>query len=177
MTVRDDAFDVYEALRMIGAESPASRVAAQIRCPFHAGGKEMNASARVYPATQSVYCFTCGQSWDAVGLLKQAMGIEAGEAIQLLRGRVDTTPLRGDSGAVEVLCEHLLAAVELDLPPDRRRAALESADALLVAAARGSVEAPAVRAWLRQIIASTGSAHQSLIRWKPAISPAARERL
>lgn len=36
----------------------------QISCPFH--GADRHASARVYPDSNSMYCFFCNETWDAV---------------------------------------------------------------------------------------------------------------
>lgn len=42
----------------------------QISCPFH--GKDRNASARIYPESNSIHCFYCGESWDVISFWARA---------------------------------------------------------------------------------------------------------
>lgn len=45
----------------------SSKVTQQIHCPVH---KDRTPSARVYADGNTVYCFTCAQRWDVIGLVK-----------------------------------------------------------------------------------------------------------
>lgn len=42
----------------------------QIPCPFH--GRDLHKSARVYPQTNSLYCWACGKGWDVISYWAQA---------------------------------------------------------------------------------------------------------
>lgn len=54
----------------------------QISCPFH--GKDATPSARHYPATNSMYCFTCKKAWDPISFLMEKRGSRFKEAVDLL---------------------------------------------------------------------------------------------
>jgi len=45
----------------------------KMSCPFH--GADTDPSAKVYPETNSLYCWTCSSSWDAISFYAQANGM------------------------------------------------------------------------------------------------------
>lgn len=65
------------------------------RCPVH---NDSSPSAKVYVESNSVYCFTCGESWRPVGLYADGMGVGFGEALRELLGRSGVATSRVASG-------------------------------------------------------------------------------
>ena len=53
----------------------------QISCPFH--GKDSKPSARHYPDTNSVYCFTCKKSWDPIRFMMDKRAMRFKEVLDL----------------------------------------------------------------------------------------------
>jgi len=54
----------------------------QISCPFH--GQDSSPSMRVYPHTNSCYCWTCKESWDPVSYTMRRRGLRFIEALAAL---------------------------------------------------------------------------------------------
>ena len=71
---------VYELLSKLGIDYGYS-FTHQIICPFH---DDIRPSARVYHETDSIHCWTCGQSWDVIGIVKQAKGFSFFDALDWL---------------------------------------------------------------------------------------------
>jgi len=54
----------------------------QISCPFH--GADASPSARHYPETNSMYCFTCKKSWDPISFVMEKRETSFKEAVDFL---------------------------------------------------------------------------------------------
>lgn len=66
-------FDMLKQVAPASFQAIRSReVGHKIPCPFaearHAKGADKNPSAKFFPETQSVYCWTCHGSWDVISL-------------------------------------------------------------------------------------------------------------
>jgi hypothetical protein len=70
----------------------------QISCPFH--GPDRSPSARHYPETNSIYCFTCKKSWDPVSFVMSKRGIRFKEAVNHLakKAGISTAGVWGSVG-------------------------------------------------------------------------------
>ena len=72
----------------------------QASCPFH--GRDTKKSLRVYPQTNSAYCFTCAQSWDVIDFWAQINEwwkdgrLDSGRAIHDLSKRYDLHHIKPD---------------------------------------------------------------------------------
>jgi DNA primase len=55
----------------------------QIHCPFH--GADINKSARVYPETDTVYCFTCDKKWNVISFVQEQEELTFVEALRFIR--------------------------------------------------------------------------------------------
>ena len=73
----------------------------QIRCPFH--GKDTGPSARVFPETDSIYCWSCDQSWDVLdfwadinGWEKEDGSLDIGRAIKDLADKYQLYEKKSD---------------------------------------------------------------------------------
>lgn len=55
---------LHKVLEEVGIHLPQVLKPQQMSCPFH--GKDVKQSARYYPETNSMYCFTCKKSWDPI---------------------------------------------------------------------------------------------------------------
>lgn len=59
--------------------------ASQFICPFHKFGQEHRPSARFYPDTDSMHCFTCNRSWTPLQFHAEASDATIKEAALQLR--------------------------------------------------------------------------------------------
>jgi hypothetical protein len=73
----------------------------QINCPFH--GADLGPSARVFPETNSMYCWACDRSWDVLdfwaeinGWIKDDGSLDIGRAIKDLADRFDIANYKQD---------------------------------------------------------------------------------
>lgn len=57
--------------------------AEQLSCPF-GHRPDINKSARYYPDSETIYCFTCGKTWDVVEAVKDAEGVDTATACKFL---------------------------------------------------------------------------------------------
>jgi len=74
---------IFDALKAVGAQT-ASPGTHQIRCPIH---DDRTPSARVYADENRVYCFTCGQRWDAIDLIRLKFHLTFEQAVEWLERR------------------------------------------------------------------------------------------
>jgi DNA primase len=65
----------------------------QFSCNLHGDGKDGKPSARVYPGSNSWYCFACDRTRDAVATVREREGIGFKEALQLLEHKFNLPPL------------------------------------------------------------------------------------
>ena len=77
--------NIFTALREIGLDVEPREGPQQIRCPFHKGGNESSPSARVYE--DSVYCFTCQESWNGYALIARSEGIDYATAYRRMKAK------------------------------------------------------------------------------------------
>ena len=56
----------------------------QFRCDLHGDGSDNAPSARVYPDTNSWYCFACGRARDVISTVMEKEGVEYSKACRLL---------------------------------------------------------------------------------------------
>ena len=73
---------ILTALRHYGFPVYDGGAKQQFPCRFHGDGTDVTPSARVYPDTNSAYCWVCQESWDVVGLVKRAEGMNFGDAVR-----------------------------------------------------------------------------------------------
>lgn len=78
---------IYPVLQAYGVEFYGGGLPEQIHCPFH--GTDVNKSARVYPETNSVYCFTCDKSWDVIHFIQDKEELTFPETLRLIRATWD----------------------------------------------------------------------------------------
>lgn len=69
----DYGYDVYEG----GGEQ-------QFRCDLHGDGSDNAPSARVYPESNSFFCFACGKARDSVALVMEKEGSDFNKSCSLL---------------------------------------------------------------------------------------------
>lgn len=89
ITLANDSTDIISVCRVIGMSVPDFAYVASMKlyCPFgevsHADGGQSKAF-RVYPETNSSYCFACGEAFSPVKLLATARDITPTEAADVL---------------------------------------------------------------------------------------------
>jgi len=88
----------------------------QFRCDLHGTGHDDKPSARVYPDSNSWYCFGCGLTRDPIATLRAKQDLGFWQAVQVLEQAVGLKPLPMDYGSDERGEGHL-AAVRAQLDP------------------------------------------------------------
>lgn len=73
---------IYAVLAMYNVDFIGGCFKEQINCPFH--GADINKSARVYPETNTLFCFTCDKQYDVIEFVKAKEEISFGKACSLL---------------------------------------------------------------------------------------------
>ena len=68
----------------------------QFSCDLHGDGRDGRPSARVYPASNSWYCFACDRTRDPIQTVREKEGIEFWPAVKLLEESVGLDPLPYD---------------------------------------------------------------------------------
>lgn len=74
-----NAVTMAELLVEHGTDLRTPEVEEQISCPFH--GSDRRPSARHYPETNSIHCFTCHKSWDPFQFIMEKKGLRFREAV------------------------------------------------------------------------------------------------
>jgi DNA primase len=82
-------------VREIGGEQ-------QFRCDLHGDGSDNAPSARVYPQSNTFYCFACGRARDSITLVMEKEGVEFGKACFLLEKKYGLTTWVSESKKPEV---------------------------------------------------------------------------
>ena len=70
----------------------------QFSCDLHGDGRDTKPSARVYPDSASFYCFACGESRDAISLVREKEGVSFGAALKVLESRYGLPALPWEDG-------------------------------------------------------------------------------
>ena len=65
----------------------------QFPCDMHGDGRDTKPSARVYPQTNSWYCFACGKARDVIATVQEREDIGFWEAIRILERMAGLPPL------------------------------------------------------------------------------------
>ena len=73
----------------------------QFSCDLHGDGSDSKPSARVYPDSNSWYCFACGKVRDAISTVREKWGYSFPEACKYLEDKygVDYTPSAYSQGS------------------------------------------------------------------------------
>lgn len=95
VTVANEKVPITTVLSMLGVEvfDGSNR---KIRCPFgkvyHSDGG-IDPAMRVYPETNSCYCFSCTQYFTPVGIASQALDMGLRDTAEMLLDRIGHRPL------------------------------------------------------------------------------------
>ena len=86
----------------------------QFSCDLHGDGKDMKPSARVYPVSNSWYCWACGKARDAVETIREKMGVGFGEALSWIEKQYGLPPMPWEpSDHKTTLSEELVARIDV----------------------------------------------------------------
>lgn len=93
----------------------------QFSCNLHGDGRDGKPSARVYPVSNSWYCFACGVSRDAIKLVREREGLDWARACSVLERKYGLPPLpkTDDDDADETEPESTSDKVRSALNPTR----------------------------------------------------------
>ena len=65
----------------------------QYPCDLHGDGRDGKASGRLYPTSNSTYCFACGRARDGVAFTMEKEGLKFNEALDKIERRYALPPL------------------------------------------------------------------------------------
>jgi DNA primase len=88
----------------------------QFQCDLHGDGRDGKPSGRVYPSSNSMYCFACGRARDAVALAMEKEGLSFGDALTKLEGRYGLPPLPDSLTDLDDVHEPTLAELFAEQP-------------------------------------------------------------
>lgn len=99
---------IVRGARFVGTEMPDTPGNMKLYCPFghlfhRDGGREK--ALRIYEATNSAYCFACGEYYDAVKFISLYKDLSRDEATEFILDYVGYTPPDIDSQWAEVTKE------------------------------------------------------------------------
>jgi len=87
----------------------------QFSCDLHGDGRDNKPSARVYPASNSWYCWACGRSRDAIGTVREKIGLGFGDALSWLEKEHGLPPMPWEpSDRGPSLSEELASRIDAD---------------------------------------------------------------
>ena len=69
----------------------------QYSCDLHGDGRDGKASGRLYPSSNSTYCFACGRARDSIAFAMEKEGLKFNEALDKLEARYALPPLPYDA--------------------------------------------------------------------------------
>ena len=82
ISAANDLVSIFDVLGIAETDGPS-----KIHCPFHSDRRR---SARVYPATNSLHCFTESRSWDVVAVVADQNGVGMLEAVEIIEAGAGT---------------------------------------------------------------------------------------
>ena len=141
--------NIVEALQQAGVNVSASDNPQQVSCPFH--GKDEHPSMRVYPATNTAYCFVCKRAYNPVAVYALYNGIEYRQALARLGityGSVDNRNGPNPESPVKRLEELLLVAI--------RKLPREQVDGYLTRSGSGEPARPIIEELETALMADRG---------------------
>lgn len=105
----------------------------QFSCDLHGDGSDTKPSARVYPASQSFFCFACGRTRDLISTAREKEGLDFWGAIKVLEERYRLPPLPWDDddqaeaeaakkGKPRTLTDQIRATLEVEATWEAERA-------------------------------------------------------
>jgi len=104
----------------------------QFRCDLHGTGHDDKPSARVYPDSNSWYCFGCGLTRDAIATIRAKQDVGFWQAVKMLEQAYGLDPLPIDYGtdekgesALSALRENLTRQTTFEDEEKRTRALLD----------------------------------------------------
>ena len=111
----------------------------QFPCDLHGDGSDGKASGRLYPSSNSMYCFACGRARDAVSVAMEKEGLKFPDAVDRLEKRYGLPPLPDDGPddeddrtqtVADVLAEHPVPYEDAEVRADKFLRRITSARAL-----------------------------------------------
>lgn len=91
----------------------------QFSCHLHGSGQDNKPSARVYPDTQSWYCWACQKTRDAISTVREVENLTFPEALKWLESKFRLPPLPFEEGDEYAQPEKVGDALEALLNTDR----------------------------------------------------------
>lgn len=94
ITVANENVSIVTVCRMVGLDLPEdveSSRSAKVHCPFeevYHSDRGVEPAMRIYPESNSAYCFSCSAYFTPVGLAAQAMDINRRDAAERLLDRI-----------------------------------------------------------------------------------------
>lgn len=76
--------NIHEVLQFFGYEVWTVDMEQQFSCDMHGDTVDQNKSARVYPESNSTYCFACGKARDVIDTIRDKLDLKFWESIRFL---------------------------------------------------------------------------------------------
>jgi len=133
--------NIYQALQHIGVSIDETSSAQQIKCPFHSGGQETNPSARIYPATDSLFCFREHVTYTPISAIMAHYSCTYQEA-----AKICGLPTRAVRATVQTEMADLIRALS-NYSISYRLQAFRDMDPILTQVARGMEPADDLARW------------------------------
>lgn len=98
-TVANENVSIVTVCQMLGVDLPddvGSSRSRKVSCPFgelYHSDQGVSAAMRIYPDTNSVYCFSCSTYWTPVSLAAQAWDVDRRTAAERLLDHIGYRPL------------------------------------------------------------------------------------
>jgi len=86
----------------------------QFPCDLHGDGHDLKPSARVYPDSESFYCFGCDVTRDAIATVQAVEGLEFWDAIKWLETKYGLPPMRWEGPREKPTIDSVIAGLRHD---------------------------------------------------------------
>ena len=109
--IKDDV-QITQVLAHYGYRVHPENYEQQFPCDLHGDGLDIKPSGRVYPHTNSWYCFACDESRDVINTVMAKEGVEFPQAIKILEERYGLPDMPWEEGDYQTKEKPLAEQIE-----------------------------------------------------------------
>lgn len=89
---------IVQVLAHYGYRVHSENYEQQFPCDLHGDGHDLTPSARVYPSSNSFYCFACDRIRDPIGIVMEKENVEFSKAVRILEERYGLPDIPWEEG-------------------------------------------------------------------------------